>query len=259
MKTIFTVFLSLIIIMAFSFSSIAQEFSIGSNPASESFGQIPLTKGGGTTITESIDPVTVTDSSVVCANNGDNVATQCWRSFVLPDFGITDFFAITMVEIGITIATAGVGGEQPITVNLYTTDLTFPTGTLTLIGTLDVMVPDQQLTLYQVPVTGTAPPGSELVVEISIPDATSGSGRLFMLGANNLGQTADSWISSAGCGFSTPVTTASIGFPFVMWVMSVTGDVTVPVELTSFTANVNSEGNVVLNWNTATEINNQMF
>ena len=32
-----------------------------------------------------------------------------------------------------------------------------------------------------------------------------------------------------------------------------------PVELTSFTAYVNAEGNVLLNWTTATEINNQMF
>ena len=33
----------------------------------------------------------------------------------------------------------------------------------------------------------------------------------------------------------------------------------VPVELTSFTANVSNEGNINLNWSTATEINNQMF
>jgi len=33
----------------------------------------------------------------------------------------------------------------------------------------------------------------------------------------------------------------------------------IPVELTSFTANVNDQGNVVLNWSTATELNNQMF
>ncbi len=33
----------------------------------------------------------------------------------------------------------------------------------------------------------------------------------------------------------------------------------VPVELSSFTANVNSNGQVVLNWSTATEINNRMF
>jgi len=34
---------------------------------------------------------------------------------------------------------------------------------------------------------------------------------------------------------------------------------TIPVELTSFTANVNNNGNVILNWSTATELNNQMF
>ena len=178
---------------------------------------------------------------LACVGDSATSDNQLWRSFILADFGITDFFAVTMVEIGITeAAAAGVGGMQPITVNLYTTDLIFPAGTLTLIGTLDVMVPDQYKTLYQIPVTGTAPPGSELVVEISIPEATAGSGRIFLLGANNFGQTADSWISSAGCGVTTPVTTATLGFPFVMWVMSVTGDKTVPVELTSFTADVNT-------------------
>lgn len=33
----------------------------------------------------------------------------------------------------------------------------------------------------------------------------------------------------------------------------------IPVEFTSFTANVNNNGQVVLNWSTATELNNQMF
>jgi len=38
-----------------------------------------------------------------------------------------------------------------------------------------------------------------------------------------------------------------------------TPPVTIPVELTSFAANVNKEGDVILNWRTATELNNQMF
>lgn len=38
-----------------------------------------------------------------------------------------------------------------------------------------------------------------------------------------------------------------------------TPPVTIPVELTSFAANVNNEGDVILNWTTATELNNQMF
>jgi len=40
---------------------------------------------------------------------------------------------------------------------------------------------------------------------------------------------------------------------------SIWESVIVPVELTSFTANVNNAGNVILNWSTATELNNQMF
>jgi hypothetical protein len=36
-------------------------------------------------------------------------------------------------------------------------------------------------------------------------------------------------------------------------------DTPLPVELTSFAANVNSSGHVVLNWSTASELNNQMF
>jgi hypothetical protein len=129
-----------------------------------------------------------------------------------------------MVEFGIEEATAGVGGFQPMTVNLYTTDLVFPTGTLTLIGTADVMVPDQALSLFQIPVTGTAPAGSELVIEISIP-ADTGDGNRFFPGANSLGETDPSWISSAGCAITTPITYASIGFPTCQLVMSVTGEV----------------------------------
>ena len=33
----------------------------------------------------------------------------------------------------------------------------------------------------------------------------------------------------------------------------------IPVELTSFTASVNNEGDVILKWSTATEVNNQLF
>ena len=36
-------------------------------------------------------------------------------------------------------------------------------------------------------------------------------------------------------------------------------DLIIPVELTSFTASVNNNGNVVINWSTATETNNHMF
>ena len=204
----------------------AQDISKNLNSPSETFGQLPLSDRGvlATTITHSVDPTTVTTGTgVSCTASGITSDNQYWRSFILADFGITNDFAVTMVEFGIEQATAGVGGVQPMTVNLYTTDLVFPTGTLTLIGTADVMVPDQALSLFQIPVTGTAPAGSELVVEISIP-ADTGDGNTFYPGANSLGESAPSYISSAGCGITTPTTYASIGFVTCQLVMSVTGD-----------------------------------
>ena len=208
------------------FSINAQDITTNPNPPSVPFGQIQYEAIDAVTITHSVDPVTVTAlMSVACTSGGITSDNQYFRAFVLADFGITDDYDVTMVEVGIETAVAGSGGEQPMTVNLYTIDAVFPTGTLTPIGTATVMVPDQDLTLFQIPITGTAPAGSELVVEISIDDATTGANHTFFLGANNLGQTADSWLSSAGCGITTPVTTQSIGFPDAMWVMSVTGDV----------------------------------
>ncbi|MCW8813213.1 MAG: T9SS type A sorting domain-containing protein [Chlorobium sp.] len=220
-------------ILVFGLSYAQEDITTNPNQPSKSFGQLPLAESDAlsVTITHSVDPVTVTAGmSVACTNAGITADNQYWRSFILADFGITEDFTVTMVEVGIEVATAGSGGQQPMTVNLYTADSPWPTVSLTLIGTADVMVPDQSLTLFQIPVTGTAPAGSELVVEISIPDATGGENHSFYLGANNLGQTADSYLSSVSCGIpgppaGLPSTTQAIGFPDAMWVMSVTGDV----------------------------------
>ncbi len=225
-------FFSLSIFFLFFASFIqAQDISHSQNQITEPFGQLPLTVTDATTITHSVDPVTVTAGmSVACTNGGITSDNQYWRSFILANFGITQDFNVTMVEVGIESALAGSGGQQPMTVNLYTANTAWPTLALTSIGTATVMVPDQALTLFQIPVTGTAPAGSELVVEISIPDATTGANNTFFLGANNVGQTANSWLSSAGCALpgppvGLPVTTQSIGFPDAQWVMSVTGDI----------------------------------
>ncbi len=269
MKTIFTVFMSLIAIMTLSFSSFAQEYSGDQNQSSKSFGQLPLVESGGTTITHSVDPNTVTGgNSILCLDTGPPLANAdngYWRSFVLTDFGITIDLFVTMVEIGIESATSGDGtGTQPLTCNLYITDgvAPFPAGfpgSLSLIGTHSMDVPDQALTLFQIPVIGSATAGSELVVEIAIPNTVGGENHLFFIGSNALGQTAPSYISSVDCGSGVPGDLADIGVPNMHIVMSVTGNEVVPVELTSFTAIVNKDGNVILNWSTATELNNHMF
>ena len=183
----------------------AQDFSVSQNPALKQSGQLPLTDAGAVTITHSTSLDILTGNSVSCNAAGIHTDNSYFRAFTLADFGITEDFNVTMVEIGVEQATGG-SGTQPITVNLWTSSQPFPNGfpgSVTQIGTADINVPDQTLTLFQIPVTGTAPAGSELVVEIFTPDGTAGNNSFF-IGSNNLGETGPSYLLAADCGVTTP-------------------------------------------------------
>jgi Secretion system C-terminal sorting domain len=224
MKSVFTISSNLIAIVVFLFSSFA--------PVTESRGQ-ENSPEGEVTMTHSMDPNTVFLSGALsCRTTADSFTTEnhYWRSFVLTDFGIASDFNVTMVDIGIQEAVGGNGGVQPLTCNLYVTDGSpFPNdwpSSLILIGTTTLNVPDQAGTHFPIAVTGTAPAGSELVVEISIPVGAF-SGNKFFIGINDFGQTAPSYILAPGCGFSVPtVITVPPGFTDQHYVMSVTGDTT---------------------------------
>ncbi len=117
------------------------------------------------------------------------------------------------------------GTGQPITVRIYTSSSAFPTGfpgSLTLIGTASTMVADQSGTILNVPITGTAAAGSELVVEVFTPDGEA-VGNLFFIGSNAAAETGPSYLSAAACGVTTPTTTAALGFPSMHIVMNVNG------------------------------------
>ncbi|MCO5195387.1 MAG: immune inhibitor A [Anaerolineae bacterium] len=179
------------------------------------------------TITHSATNNIVQFNSVSCNAGGLHTDNSYLRVFDLDSFGITDNFDVTEVEIGIEQA-LGATGSQPISVNLYTlTDpnapLTF--GNLTPIGSTDTTVSDQSLTLWTASVTGTAPAGSVLVVEIFTPDGQT-TGNSFFIGSNPDGQTGPSYLAAAACGVPEPLPTGDLGFPGMHIVMNVTGDTT---------------------------------
>ena len=203
----------------------AQDITYSQNQISEPFGQLALVETDAVTITHSASQTIIAGNSVSCNAGGLHSDNSYYRAFNLTDFGITEDFDVTMVEIGIETAT-GAGGTQPITVYLYTSNPAFPggfPGSLTQIGTVDIDVPDQAATIFQIPVTGTAPAGSELVVEIFTPDGQT-AGHTFFIGSNNLGETGPSYLLAADCGITVPTPTGSIGFPDMQIVMNVTGD-----------------------------------
>jgi hypothetical protein len=167
---------------------------------------------------------TIVDANSVSCNDGFNLHSDngYLRVFDLPAMGITSAFSVTTVEVGIESATAGVGGVQPATVNLYTLSGPLTYANMTRIGTAPLSVLDQDLTVLSVPITGTAPAGSTLVVEFFTPDGQLLGHSLFM-GSNTAGQTGPSYLSADDCGATNPTDVSGLGFPEMHIVMNVTG------------------------------------
>lgn len=200
---------------------------------------VPAIACGPLTITQS-SSLTPTDfNGVTCTDsNFFHDANSWYRSFHLPDFGIEGEYFVCQVNLAIEFTSSPGGVGQPMTVNLYTNSgCPFPAGTLTPIGTATVTVADQALASLGVPVTGSAPPGSDLVVEIAIPDGT-GAQQEFFLGGNAAAQTGPSYIYDPVCGDLTPVDLASIGFPDTHIIMEVVGteDIVAPTAISVDTA-----------------------
>jgi hypothetical protein len=213
------------------------------------------TCGPPQTITQSSSQAITALNSVSC-NNGaaggfEHTDNSYYRAFTLTSFGINNAFNVSSVDVGIEVATSGAGGAvnstnsiskknnfkgvgsgatpngsgQPMTVNLYTSSSAFPTGfpaSLTLIGTASVSVSDQALTILNVPITGTAAAGSQLVVEVFTPDGDD-AGNSFFIGSNTAPETGPSYLRAPDCGVNAPVTTAALGVPGMHIVLNVNG------------------------------------
>jgi hypothetical protein len=178
------------------------------------------------TITHSQSQTIVADNSVACINAAAQHTDNAYlREFTLTNFAINGPFAVSSVEFGVELAQAGSGSSQPVEVWLYrktnpSGPLTY--GNLTIIATASVNIPNQSLERYTVPIAGTAPAGSVLVVELYTPNG-QGSGHMFFIGSNESGQTGPSYIAAPDCDIDEPTNIANIGFPNMHIVMNVTG------------------------------------
>ncbi|MGA9770894.1 MAG: HYR domain-containing protein [Blastocatellia bacterium] len=203
---------------------------------------------GCQTITQSSSQAITPLNSVSCNNGVGHTDNSYFRAFTLSSFGIVNAFDVQSIDVGIEDAISGgaantqaadhisrkkgkslgirpQGAGQPITVNIYTSSTAFPAGfpgSLTLIGTASVNVADQSGTILNVPITGTAPAGSQLVVEVFTPDGEA-AGNLFFIGSNAAAETGPSYLLAADCGITTPTTTSAIGFPDMHIVLNVNG------------------------------------
>jgi hypothetical protein len=213
--------------LGLSLASLAGAQSLSHDPGSRvSRASLPRDGGvcGPTSITESATQNIISGNSIACTDpmSGFTFENHYWRAFDLPTFGINGGFDVCEVQIAVEAALS-VGGTQPLSVSLYSTTVgAFPAGTLTPIGNASLSVPDQDQTLLTVPITGSVPPDSALVVEVVSPDGT-GDLFAFYIGSNADGQTAPSYLSALSCGIAAPTDLATLGYPDMHIVMTVRG------------------------------------
>lgn len=178
------------------------------------------------TITQSTSQAIVT-GSVACSEPAvRTLENHYWRAFDMATFTGGQAYNITSVEFGIEQASA-FEGTQPITVNLYVNNgAPFPGGDWqsNLLATSgELSIPDQEGTIFNVPITATVPAGTlELVMEVMAPD-TGRNLTFFIIGSNPDPETGSSYLSAPDCGNPDPVATRCIGFPDMHYVFNVNG------------------------------------
>ncbi|MDF1604202.1 S8 family serine peptidase [Nocardioides sp. YIM 152315] len=228
----------------------------GLEPGRSKTPSLPKRQNDEVTITESVSQEIASANSIACSNSatGETRDTGWLRVFPLEDFDITTDFNVTNVSFGVETVR---GGDVAMNVNLYTLDGPLEYANMTLIGSTQETLSPQDLTLVTVPVEGTAPAGSSLVVEIDAPDQ-AGTGRAFFVGSNDQGQTAPTYLRSETCGTPEPVDVAELGFPDFHMVLNVTGETgsSVPwltVEPTTLTLEPGDSAEVIATFDSAVE------
>lgn len=188
-----------------------------------------ITLNAQITLTGSDSPDLI-DGGVFCGA-GNIQELDAFRSYVLTDFGIMEDFQINTIQYGAgggSLAGAPAEGVT-VTITVFTTDATFPTGTLTEIAsTTDVLFDGDGGVLRDVAIDALIPAGSEVVILTAYPNdgvtnVTIGSG-----GLNVNGQI--SWIRSLGClGNDDIVDLAGFGLTNA-WTINAVGEEVLSVE-----------------------------
>lgn len=177
------------------------------------------------TLSQSSSTAITAANTVSCNAAGVTAENSYYRAFRLSDFGVNTAFTASRVDVGIETATAGVGTSQTIQVKLYTVAGAFPAGVLTQIAGQLVTV-NNTATGVVVPVTlsppGVAAAGATLVAEVFIPDGNA-IGHSIFIGSNAAAESGPSYLRAPDCGSTQPATIASLGFPNVHVVLTVTG------------------------------------
>lgn len=238
---------------AFSVALTLAGVSLAATASAQSLSRSALTPGAvlrssmpgplaAQTITQSTSNAIVAGS--ISCNAGSpgyfHTDNSYYRAFTLSAFpALTQpKFRVDTVNFGIETANDAASAGQPLTVNLWRSTTNPPTlASLTAISSDNFTIPDSatgtvfSANIASQPLLTVAT--DILVVEIFTPSGQA-AGHSFFIGSNAAGQSGPSFIRAESCGVNDITNLASIGFPNMQIVMSVSGDNQVPVTLQSY-------------------------
>ncbi len=210
-------FLAVLVGVATTGALTAQAYGSNSPPRSRDAAPAPETPEGELCgilfLTHSSSLINEPDLGIACANQSTNAHLEntWWRSYYLPDFGILGPVDICEIQFGVDESFSG-GAGQPIDIHVgISIGAPFPDGYRYELGSVSTTLPDMSSAIFSVPVNIHAPAGSEVYIEVHVPDGVP-SGFVLFPGANTAPESAPSYISAPACGSPDPVTMESIGF-----------------------------------------------
>jgi hypothetical protein len=160
-----------------------------------------------------------------CTNPDTTTADGSWyRVFSLAQAGITTTFDVTKVTLGICFAV----GMPDVTVRVGSYSGGANDATLDLAGignpvtaTIPVMATQISKTV-DIPITTAIPAGSNLIVEVAVPDL-EGTGEQVNVGFTASNESKSGYVRSPLCGPATATNTTGAGLPNARLVLTVTG------------------------------------
>jgi hypothetical protein len=168
---------------------------------------------GDIVLTQSADPKTLGAGAPQCAGTQYTAANGLARSFQM-----TDDAAVCAVQFGIWTNN---GAAWPLTVNLYSGNISGPFAALELRGSSELWIPGGAgpeffIATFESPIEFIA--GESMIVELYHPSrnpSVGGDGGGLWPGSNGWGQSAPSYIRAPECGLDNFVDYAQIGFAAV--------------------------------------------
>lgn len=162
-------------------------------------------------------------------NPVQNRENSYYRLFDLGAEGVSGDLDVSEVHVGIESAVTPDDSAQPIAVRLHEVNGAFLLANMTELASAEVDVEPQTGTILDVPLETRVDAGSQLAVEVFVPNSTV-VGRLLFIGTNDAGQSAPSYIRAplGNCAITEPTDfgNPAIDFPDVHIVLSVSGETT---------------------------------